>query len=218
MIRILDECGHPLVGEQLLTLRAVERQGNREGFRRALWRLGMWLGYEAGRLLPHRDVEVRTPLGTRSEPTLADAVVLAPVLRAGLPLWHGLLEAFPNADSLVLGARRVEGHPDPVTGRMGIDISYSSMADVAGRTLIYVDPMLATGSTLLELHPRVIAEKGLPARTLVVGVVGYRPTLDLLEAELGADIVVASADDGLDDRGYIVPGLGDAGDLAFGGA
>jgi len=217
MIRVLDEEGHPQVGEQLCVLRDIERQGERELFRSALVRLGRWLGYEIARDLPCREAEVTTPLGTRREPVLEHPPVLAAVLRAGLPLWEGLLDGFPDADTLFLGARRVEGGaPDPTTGRMPIEVSYQSRAKVSGRTLIYADPMLATGSTILEIHPRVIEQAGVPSRVIIAGVIGYRPTLSKLAQELTADVYCASADDGLDERGYILPGLGDAGDLAFG--
>jgi len=218
MIRILDEEGHPVVGELLTTLRCVTRQVDRDAFRRAMKRLGCYLGYELARDLPRTTRRVTTPLGSREEPVLDCQPVLATVLRAGLPLWDGMLEALPDADTLVLGAARKEGALDKETGRMEIDISYQSKASTDGRPLVYVDPMLATGSTLMELHPRVIATTGTPSQVIIAGAIAYRPTLERLSQALGASVIVASADDELTDQGYIVPGLGDAGDLAFGGA
>ena len=218
MIRILDEEGHPVVGELLATLRCVTRQTDRDAFRRAMKRLGCHLGYELARDLPRTTRRLTTPLGSREEPTLDCQPVLATVLRAGLPLWDGMLESLPDADTLVLGAARKEGVLDTETGRMEIDISYQSKASTAGRPLIYVAPMLATGSTLMELHPRVVAATGTPSQVIIAGAIAYRPTLERLAEALGADIIVGSADDELTDEGYIVPGLGDAGDLAFGGA
>ena len=217
MIRILDEEGHPVVGRLVMNLRDRELQRDRDRFLISLRRLGMLLAYEAGRDLPHGLQKVRTPLGERSEPVLTQDPVIATILRAGLPLWQGLLEIFPTSDSLILGAAREEGRsPDPDTGKIPIAVSYANWMGLEGRPLIYADPMLATGSTLMELHPRVVRAAGKPSRTIVVGVVAYRPTLDRLSRELGCDVVVASADDELDEKGYIVPGLGDAGDLAFG--
>ena len=217
-IRVLDEEGHPVVGSLLTELRCVDRQQDRDRFRRAMGRLGAFLGYELARWLPSTQREVTTPMGRREEPVLQSQPVLATVLRAALPLWDGMLEAFPDADTLVLGAARREGSVDPQTGRLPIDVSYQSRATTEGRTLVYVDPMLATGSTLMELHPHVLERTGTPARVLVAGAIGYRPTLERIAGALNADVIVGSADDTLNDQGYIVPGLGDAGDLAFGGA
>lgn len=218
MIRVLDEEGHPVIGTLLRTLRGVDRQSDRDAFRRAMKRLGTFLGYELARTLPRTSETVTTPLGQRSEPVLDGQPVLATVLRAGLPLWDGMLETFPDADTLVLGAARKEGRPDPETGRMQIEINYASRANLEGRPLIYVDPMLATGSTLLELHPRVVERAGTPSRVIIAGAIAYRETLGKLVEELDAEVIVGSADDTLNENGYIIPGLGDAGDLAFGGA
>jgi len=218
MIRVLDEEGHPIIGTLLRTLRSVDRQGDRDAFRRAMKRLGTFLGFEIARTLPRVDEMVTTPLGSRPEPVLDGQPILATVLRAGLPLWDGMLEALPDADTLVLGAARKEGKPDPETGRMEIEVNYASRASLDGRTLIYVDPMLATGSTLMALHPRVVDRAGTPSRVIVAGAIAYRSTLARLAEALDADVITASADDTLNDNGYIIPGLGDAGDLAFGGA
>ncbi len=156
------------------------------------------------------------PLGKRSEPVLREPPVVAPVLRAAIPLWQGCLEVFRECDSLVLAAQRRGGHPDVVGGSLPIELGYAALVPLVGRDLIYADPMLATGSTLRTVHELVVKKAGRPARTLILGAIAYRPTLARLAEELQADVIVASADDELDAKGYIRPGLGDAGDLAFG--
>lgn len=216
MIRILDEEGHPIIGEILVTLRDVGLQGRRDVFRAALRRVGQFLGYEIARGLPTSARLVTTPLGSRHEPVLAKPPVLATVLRAGLPLWEGLLEVFRDSDSIILGASRIDDAVNADNGLLEIDFSYMTVVPLEGRTLIYADPMLATGSTLRKVHSVLVRKAGRPERVVVAGVVAYRKTLESLAAELPADILVASADDEIDARGYIVPGLGDAGDLAFG--
>jgi len=214
--RVLDEEDHPVVGSHLLDLRDVERQRDRYRFRRSLKNLGRILGYEAARLLPVRRVPVTTPLGLAEEPVLERQPVLAAVLRASLPLWDGLLEIFPEADSLVIGASRREGSLQEGTLEMEVDLDYSALVSVEGRPLVYADPMIATGSTLRKIHPVICARAGKPSGVIVLGVVAYRLAMESLRDALDADVIVASADDHLDERGYIVPGLGDAGDLALG--
>jgi uracil phosphoribosyltransferase len=216
MIRILDEEGHPVIGELLFALRDEQSQGSRGSFRDALRRLGALLAYEAARDLPTRESVAQAPFGPRAQRVLDTPVVLAPILRAAVPLWQGCLEIFRESDTLVLGAQRKEGAFDPGSGRIPIELGYAALVPLAGRTLIYVDPMLATGSTLRAVHELVVRRAGRPSRVLVLGAIAYRPTLEQLARELDATVIVGSADEGLDDRGYILPGLGDAGDLAFG--
>jgi len=215
--RILDEEGHPVVGRLLLELRDVERQGSRARFRGALRSLGALLGYEIAKTLSTRLEVVQTPLGSREEPVLAEVPVVAAVLRAALPLWEGMLDMLPEADTMILGAARREGRLESGSLDMAVDLDYAALTPLEGRTLIYADPMIATGSTLRKIHALVCKEVGPPARVIVAGVVGYRAALPgVQEALAGAEIILASADEELNEQGYIVPGLGDAGDLAMG--
>ena len=200
----------------MLRLRCVDAQKDRLAFRAAIQELGRILGYEIAKSLPLKARTVQTPLGSRSEPTLAAEPVLATVLRAGLPLFEGVLQALPDSDCMFFGAARREGEVTGTHPRIQIECGYSAFSAVQGRTLIYADPMLATGSTLLRVHEEVLRAAGRPARIIVACVIAFRPTIALMERELGADVFCASADDILDERGYIVPGLGDAGDLAYG--
>lgn len=214
--RIIDEEGHPVVGTLLLLLRDEERQRDRARFRGAMRQLGMLLGYEVARDLPTRAQEVRTCLGSRTEPIIAEPPVLATMLRAGMPLLEGMLDALPDSPCMIFGAARREGTLAEGSLEMPIDLSYEALTHIEGRTLVYVDPMIATGSTIRALHPRVCEKAGQPARVIVVGAIGYRGALEMLQEKIGAEIVVASADDELNERGYIIPGLGDAGDLLYG--
>jgi uracil phosphoribosyltransferase len=210
--------GNPYVGELLRRVRSVGEQEDRAQFRDALRRLGFLLAYEISKTMPAREHACRTPLGTRNESVLATDPVLVTILRASLPMWEGMLEVFSRADNVFIGAARREGvvasSSDPA---LPVDLGYVATPPLAGRTIIYVDPMIATGSTLRLVHDLLVAKAGAPVRTIVAGVIGFRGTIEKLErAPFSAHVFVASADDSLNSKGYIVPGLGDAGDLAFG--
>lgn len=179
-------------------------------------RLGTYLAYEIAKELDVGVRRVRTPLGERDEPVLAEHPVLVTILRASIPLWDGMLDVFTHSPTTVIGAARREGKYVEGKG-LEIDFTYAALSSVEGKTLIYADPMIATGSTLLKVHPKLVERAGKPKRVFIAGVIGYRGTAARLEREIpDCKVVLASADDTLDDRGYIVPGLGDAGDLAFG--
>ena len=217
-MRILDEEKNPIAGELLARVRSRDLQGNRALFRHALRRFGSVLGYEISKTLEVKPKTCTTPLGARDEPVLAEDPVLVTIMRASLPMWEGMLEVFERADTIFIGAARCEGTITSVSdASLAVDLGYSAWTRVEGRTIIYVDPMIATGSTLRLVHERLIAHAGRPRRVILAGVIAFRETLRKLEKPpLSAEIFVASADDELNSRGYIVPGLGDAGDLAFG--
>ncbi len=216
MPRVLDEEKNPTIGRLLAAVRSVDEQTDPQRFRSSMRMLGTFLAYEIALELEIGPRRVRTPLGERDEPSLAETPVLVTILRASIPLWDGMLEVFPASPTTVIGAARREGKY--VEGRgLEIDFNYAALSRIEGRTLIYADPMIATGSTLLKIHPQLVAKAGRPKRVFVAGVIGYRGTAEMLEREIpDCRVVLASADDVLDERGYIVPGLGDAGDLAFG--
>lgn len=217
MIHILEHDGHPLLGRLMHALRDVEIQRDRARFRSHLRQLGWVLGYELGRHLETREEKVATPLGTATVSRLERPPVLATVLRAGLALWEGVLDAFPDADVAILSAVRGEdGDVDPTTGKLPIEASYAVLTELAGRDLVWIDTMLATGSTLLALHPRVVSEAGTPRSVTVLGGIAWEPALQKLSDGLGARVIVGAADPTLNSEGFIVPGLGDAGDLAYG--
>jgi uracil phosphoribosyltransferase len=216
-MRVLDEERNPIIGELLAIVRSVKRQCDPHHFRGAVKRLGALLAYEIARTLETRDEVCTTPLGSRREPVLASPPVLVTILRASLPMWDGMLDVFRNSPSIMIGAARREGRVAGPEARLEVDLGYAALSSAAGKTLIYVDPMIATGSTLLSIHPRLVARAGNPSRVVIAGIIGYRRTAERLERDIpGAEVILASADDELNELGYIVPGLGDAGDLAFG--
>ena len=156
-----------------------------------------------------------TPLGTAYCDTVGSDVVIATILRAGLPLHEGLLSFFDNAENAFVSAYRKyrEG-----TDEFDIHIEYLASPSIEGKILILADPMLATGSSM-ELALKALLTKGNPAHIHVVSVIASRQAVDFIAGKLPADrttLWVAAIDDELNAHSYIVPGLGDAGDLAYG--
>jgi uracil phosphoribosyltransferase len=217
-MRVLDEEKNPFVGNLLRRVRSRGEQADRSRFRETLRRFGQILAYEISKTMRVREHECDTPLGRRVEPVLAEDPVLVTILRASLPMWVGMLDVFENADNIVIGAARREGTiRSPDVPSLEVDLGYAAWTAVEDRTLIYVDPMIATGSTLRLVHERLLAKAGPPRRVIVAGIIACRATIEALERPpFSAEVVVGAADEGLDSRGYIIPGLGDAGDLAFG--
>ncbi len=215
MPRILDTESNPILGTHLRTIRSVHLQKDPHRFREALHEIGRFMAYEIAKGLCIDMEQVPTPLGTKPEPVLAETPVLVTVLRASLPMWEGMLSVFRDSPTIFLGAARREGLPK--NGRMEIDMGYAALADVEGRTLIYIDPMIATGSTIEIAHADITKKAGCPSRVIVAGAIGYLRSVERLESTIPrCTAIVASADPELNEKGYIVPGLGDAGDLAFG--
>jgi uracil phosphoribosyltransferase len=179
--------------------------------------IGSLLAYEIAKTLTTRSTSVTTPLGVASESIIDSPPVLIGVLRAGLPLLHGFSHVFGSSDTMLIGAARQEGAAPDADGLMPIKFGYQALPTDTDRDWIYVDPMLATGSTLIGTHKRLLEQGLKPKRCIVAGVVGHSGAVDRLTQSIeGVEIWLAALDPDLDERGYIVPGLGDAGDLAFG--
>ncbi|MEZ6196030.1 MAG: uracil phosphoribosyltransferase [Planctomycetota bacterium] len=214
---ILDATPNPVLGELLRTLRDRETQGDRARFRHCVRTLGMLLGVRIGEDLAARPMRVVTPLGTKEIPVLAETPVIATALRAGLPFAEGLLDVYPQSDVTFFGAARVEGGTPGPDGSIEIAMGYEAISELNGRALIFADPMVATASTIIDVHARLVELGRQPARFIVAGLVGWRGAADRIhDAIPNAEIYLVTCDDDLDERGYIVPGLGDAGDLCFG--
>jgi uracil phosphoribosyltransferase len=193
-------------------LRDQAIQTDRLRFRRNLERIGEIAGYEISRNLPFEEREIQTPLGDANSKLLKTQPVLATILRAGLPLHQGLLNVFDKADNAFISAYR-KHHRD---GSFEITMGYITSPDLENRILIISDPMLATGSSMVKTIQLLNAE-GNPAEIHVVTAIACTVGIEYLRREVPAcKIWCGDIDDELTAKGYIVPGLGDAGDLSFG--
>lgn len=204
-----------LVSRYMLELRDVDIQHDAMRFRTNLERIGQIMAYEISRRLDYKDREVRTPLGKCVCKEPADQVVLATILRAGLPFHHGFLSYFDQAENAFVSAyRRYREKGDT----FDIVVEYMATPDIEGKTLILVDPMLATGSSM-ELAYKALLQKGTPARIHVASVIASRRSVEYVKQHFPDDrttVWCGAIDPEINAHSYIVPGLGDAGDLAFG--
>ena len=195
-------------------LRDTKVQKDSMRFRRNLERIGEIFGYEISKCLNYSAKEFTTPLGIATIPTYDDKVVVATVLRAGLPLHQGILNYFDDAQNAFVAAYRKYDKGED----FHINIEYITTPDLTGKVLILADTMLATGASL-EIAYRKLCEQGEPAHTHLVCPISSAYAVEYLQKNLPADKVtlwVAAIDEELTSHSYIVPGLGDAGDLAFG--
>jgi uracil phosphoribosyltransferase len=204
---------HSLLSNWVSELRNVEIQGDRMRFRRNLERIAEVAAFEISKQLPWETKEIPTPLGTHESKVLATQPVLATILRAGLPMHTGMLNYFDKADNAFVSAYR-KHHRD---GSFEISMEYMSCPDLNDRVVIISDPMLATGASLVKTIQHMKAE-GNPASFHVVVAIACSVGIEYLERACGDDITIwcGDIDEELTAKSYIVPGLGDAGDLAFG--
>jgi uracil phosphoribosyltransferase len=201
-----------IFSEWVRELRDVDIQHDRMRFRRNLERIGEVAAYEISKQLPYKITTVQTPMGESICAELEQQPVLATILRAGIPLHQGLLHYFDKGDNAFVAAYR-KHHRD---GSFEIEQQYLTCPDITGRPLIIADPMLATGASLV-LAIQTLMDSGKPSQLHVVCAIACTEGIELLERKYPeAHIWVGAIDDELTAKGYIVPGLGDAGDLAFG--
>ena len=202
-----------LINQYVAELRSVDRQTDRMRFRRNLERIGEIMAYEISKTLTYDKVDVTTPLGVATCRNITDKVVLATIFRAGVPFHHGFLSYFDDAENAFVSAYRKYREKD----NFDVFIEYIASPRLDGKTLVIVDPMLATGSSM-ELSYRALLTKGNPARLHVASVIASRQAIEYVERTFPADTTLwlATVDDEINAHSYIVPGLGDAGDLAYG--
>ncbi|WP_407523084.1 uracil phosphoribosyltransferase [Lacibacter sp. MH-610] len=203
---------HSLVSNWVAELRDTEVQDNRMRFRRNLERIGEVAGYEISKLLEWEEKEITTPLGTATCKMLKAQPVLATILRAGLPMHQGLLNYFDKADNAFISAYR-KHHRD---GSFEISLDYVSCPSLENRVIIISDPMLATGSSLVKTV-QYLRDEGQPSEIHIVCAIACTVGIEYVKRnEPKVKIWCGAIDDELTAKGYIVPGLGDAGDLAYG--
>lgn len=203
-----------IINKFLSELRNVEVQGDSMRFRRNLERIGEVTAYELSKTLSYSPKVVETPLGEAEIQLIDDDVVVATILRAGLPFHQGFLNYFDNARNAFVSAYR-KNHKD---GSFTVKVEYISCGDLEGKTLLLVDPMLATGQSLVLAYEALCQHGGTPKELHVAAVIGSEQGVDYANRHLpqSATLWVAAVDEELTSKCYIVPGLGDAGDLAFG--
>lgn len=198
----------------MLEMRDVDIQKDPLRFRRNLERAGQIMAYEISKTLNYETVDVTTPLDTAKCQTIADKVVLATIFRAGLPFHQGFLSYFDYAENAFVSAYRKYKEKE----NFDVLIEYLASPCLEGKTLIICDPMLATGVSM-DLSYRALITKGMPAKIHVASVIASQQAVDYIARNLPADrttLWLGAVDDSINAHSYIVPGLGDAGDLAFG--
>ena len=204
-----------VLNHYLREIRDVNIQKDSLRFRRNIERIGEVMAVEVSKALSYVPQDVQTPLGTATVNTASDAIVLATILRAGLPLYQGFLNMFDHAENAFLSAyRRVNAE-----GKLEIVAEYMAAPSLEGKTLIIADPMLATGMSM-EISYLALLKHGQPRHTHLCCTIGTPQAIDYLRKALNDrdDVTLwcAAIDPVLNDKKYIVPGLGDAGDLCFG--
>ncbi len=194
-------------------LRDIHIQKDRMRFRRNIERLGEILTYELSKSLHYKKESVSTPLGEAVSYLPTEDIVICSILRAGLPLHNGILSYFDTADNTFISAYRHQISEK----EFEIKVEYLASPSLEGKNLILADPMLATGGSLVNVF-KALKPMGNPIKTHIVSVIGAKPGIDFVSQNLPDDteLWIAAIDDSLNDYGYIVPGLGDAGDLSFG--
>lgn len=211
MVTILNKA-NSVVSQILVELRDRNTQKDASRFRSNMQKLGNIFAYEISKTLKYEPVEVETPLGISSEFRIKDELCLAGLLRAGLPLHLGMLEYFPNAGNGFISANRhLHKH-----GALTIEIDYITVPDISGKTLILCDAMIATGSSMTKCLEALL-ERGKPSKVHIVAAIASSDGIQYLKRMFPkAQIWIAAQDEELTAKSYVVPGLGDAGDLSFG--
>jgi len=203
---------HSLISNWIGELRDIDIQNDRMRFRRNLERIGEVAAYEISKVLPFVEKEVQTPMGIAICKVMEQQPVLATILRAGLPLHQGLLNYFDQADNAFISAYRKHNKD----GSFEISLDYISCPELENRVVIISDPMLATGSSLVKTI-QFLKEEGRPKEIHIVAAIACTVGIEYVKREdPSVTIWCGDIDDELTAKGYIVPGLGDAGDLAFG--
>lgn len=214
MLHIIDKQAS-IVNKFLAELRDKDIQKDSMRFRRNIERVGECLAYEISKVLSYAPKEVITPNATATVDSISDDIVLATILRAGLPLHQGFLNYFDDSANAFISAYRsgVEN------GEVVITVEYISCGSLEGKTLILVDPMLASGTSMVAAYEALCKRGGKPAKTHIVSVVACPEGVEYVLSHTNpeeVDLWCATVDDYLNTHKYIVPGLGDAGDLSFG--
>lgn len=217
-MKVINLSEHPsLLSRYLKEIRSVHIQKDSMRFRRNIERIGEVMAFEISKQLSFSEETIQTPLAQTSVFDFASPIVLATILRAGLPFHQGFLNMYDGAENAFLSAYRRMGRNRHGEEQLEIVSEYIAAPRLDGQTLLLVDPMLATGMSM-EVAYKALLSHGTPMNTHVACVIGTQQALDYLEKNMPTETTVwcAAIDPELNDKKYIVPGLGDAGDLCFG--
>lgn len=211
MLEILSNT-NSIANNFIAELRDIKCQKDRMRFRKNLERLGEIMAYEVSKKLNYHQQDITTPLGVSKTNLLSNNPVVMTILRAGLPFYNGFLNFFDKADSGFIGAYRAEGHDE-----VKIASDYIASGKITGKSLILVDPMLATGKSLVSTLKKIL-KFGEPTDIHLVSAIAAPEGINYINENFDRPhtIWAGSVDEKLDENAYIVPGLGDAGDLSFG--
>ena len=198
----------------LAQIRDVTIQKDSMRFRKNIERIGEIMAYELSKTLDYKTIEVQTPLGIKTTSTIADNVVLCSILRAGLALHNGFMSFFDDAENGFVSAYRHHPNHDDY---FDIKVEYQAAPSFEGKNLILIDPMLATGQSMVAVFNKLITEET-PKEIHIAVVIAVPEGIAYLEKHLpeNCHLWVAALDEKLNEKNYIIPGLGDAGDLAYG--
>lgn len=198
----------------LSEIRDTNIQKDSMRFRRNIERIGEVLAYEMSKSLNYQNQSIKTPLGNSELNIATNEIVLCSILRAGIPLHHGLLNYFDKAENAFISAYRHHKH-NPES--FEIIVEYLACPDLENKTLILADPMLATGQSMVATF-EALKPFGIPKEVHLVSVIGAQEGIDFVTPKFdnNTHLWIAAIDNTLNDKGYIIPGIGDAGDLAFG--
>jgi uracil phosphoribosyltransferase len=197
----------------LAEIRSENLQKDRAKFRRNMTRIGEVIAFELSKNMDYENRKITTPLGTKNTSILRESPVLVTILRAGLPLHQGLLNYFDEADNAFIGAYR--GIHD-AKEEFDIEMDYITSPAIQGRTLIICDPMIATGKSIEKAYHAML-RFGIPKRTYIVAAIASERGVRFVQARMPeCRLYIGDIDKELNSKSYIIPGLGDAGDLSFG--
>ncbi|NLI37255.1 MAG: uracil phosphoribosyltransferase [Bacteroidales bacterium] len=203
-----------VLNQFVLELRSKQIQGDKLRFRENVHRIGQMMAYEISKTMHYSMKDIETPLGISSISVPDEKLILCTILRAGLPFHNGFLSIFDDAENAFVSAYRKYKDNE----NFEIHIEYIASPRIDGKTLIIADPMLATGSSM-ELSYRAMLTKGHPAHIHIASIIAAEPAIEHIRKVFPDDITTvwcAAVDPELNEHSYIVPGLGDAGDLCFG--
>lgn len=202
-----------LINQYISEIRDADIQKDRMRFRKNVERIGEILCYEMSKTLDYKSIDVTTPLGVKQMRVPKDEIVLCSILRAGLSMHHGILNYFDQVENGFISAFRIQKDDNTFE----VEVKYLASPSLEGKTLILADPMLATGRTFEDVL-QVLKKHGTPKQIHIISIIGAKPGIELVNSVFpeNTHLWIAAVDEKLNEHGYIVPGLGDAGDLCYG--